>query len=150
MAIVEITISNRDFIKVGSNPNTTEDDLFITWNARGDNASVVENLPYGTDNQIHYLIWNSLPGQNEIQRSNAAHEMIGNTKLTSTSDTVYGSVTVKDLLDWGEVRKNQIVAAEAAFEKAKADDETNDTTLAEGKTWADYDPNYGSNPKPSM
>jgi hypothetical protein len=53
-----------------------------------------------------------------------------------------GSTTIADLLTWGETRKGQIETAYAAYDAAVADDITNGTTNAEGKTWVDYDPNH--------
>ena len=53
-------------------------------------------------------------GQNEIQSKDASTgNMTGNTDLNATSDAV-GSTTVAALLTWGETRKGQIEAAQAA------------------------------------
>ena len=68
--------------------------------------------------------------------------MTGNTSLSSTSSTVGNSVTVQDLLNWGETRKGQIEQAKTDYETAVADDANNGTTNAVGKTWIDYDSNY--------
>jgi hypothetical protein len=68
--------------------------------------------------------------------------MTGNTSLSSTSSTVGNSVTVQDLLNWGETRKGQIEQAKTDYATAVADDANNGTTNAEGKTWIDYDSNY--------
>jgi hypothetical protein len=88
------------------------------------------------------VIWNDLPGQNEIQHKDASTgNMTGNTDLSATSDAV-GSTTIADLLTWGETRKGQIDTAIASHEAAVADDEANGTTNAEGKNWTDYDPHY--------
>ena len=90
----------------------------------------------------HYVIWNSLVGQNEIQTKDpATGNMTGNTNLNATSDAV-GSTTVADLLTWAETRKGQIEAAKTAYLNAVEADETNGTTDAEGKSWIDYDSNY--------
>ena len=91
---------------------------------------------------IHFVIWNDLVGQNEIQSKDASTgNMTGNTDLNATSDAV-GSTTVAALLTWGETRKGQIEAAQAAYDTAVADDEANGTSNAAGKTWIDYDSNY--------
>ena len=91
---------------------------------------------------IHSVIWNSLPGQNEIQTKDATtHMMTGNSNLNSTSDAV-GSTTIANLLTWGETRKGQIETAKTNYETAVTDDKANGTTNADGKTWVDYDPNY--------
>ncbi|HAT65084.1 MAG TPA: hypothetical protein DCS66_10850 [Flavobacteriaceae bacterium] len=90
---------------------------------------------------VHFVIWNDLIGQNEIQYKDANGNMTGNTDLSSTSDAV-GSTTVADLLTWGETRKGQIETAITAYDVAVADDATNGTTNTSGKTWVDYDPNY--------
>ena len=93
-------------------------------------------------NTVHSVIWNDLAGQNEIQNKDASTgDMTGNTDLGATSDAV-GSTTIADLLTWGETRKGQIETAMATYAAAVADDDANETTNAEGKTWRDYDPNY--------
>jgi hypothetical protein len=124
----QITISNNDYIKI-------DDSFHIAW---ADKGTVMPALP----DTIHYVIWNDLIGQNEIQNKDASTgDMTGNTNLSATSDDV-GSTTIADLLTWGETRKGQIETASAAYDAAVADDEANGTTNAEGKTWIDYDPNY--------
>ena len=123
----QIVISNGDYIKV--------DDFHIQWIDKG---NAMPDIP----NTLHYVIWNSLVGQNEIQHKDASTgNMTGNTNLSSTSDAV-GSTTIADLLTWGETRKGQIETAIAAYDAALADDATNGTTNAQGKTWVDYDPDY--------
>ena len=93
-------------------------------------------------NTIHYVIWNNLPGQNEIQTKDASTGMMtGNTNLSATSDAV-GSTTIANLLTWAETRKLQIEEAMLDYSAAVADDAANKTTNAEGKTWRDYDSNY--------
>ena len=88
------------------------------------------------------MIWNGLIGQNEIQSKDpSTGDMAGSTDLNATSDAV-GSTTIAELLTWGETRKGQIETAIAAYDAAVADDITNGTTNAEGKTWVDYDPNH--------
>ena len=68
-----------------------------------------------TPSNYHYVIWNNLPGQNEIQTKDPATQMMaGNTDLNATSDAV-GSTTIADLLTWGETRKLQIEEAGLAW-----------------------------------
>ena len=124
----QIVISNNDSIKI-------DDSFHIDWIDKG---TTMPALP----DTVHYLIWNELSGQNEIQSKNASTgEMTGSTNLNATSDAV-GSTTIADLLTWGETRKGQIETAIAAYDAAVADDRANETTNAEGKTWVDYDPNH--------
>jgi len=88
---------------------------------------------------IHAVIWNNLPGQNEIQSKDASTGiMTGNTNLNATSDAV-GSTTVAAFLTWAETRKGQINDANKAFEDAGGGESG---TASEGKTWIDYDTNY--------
>ena len=124
----QIVISNNDFIKV-------DDSFHINW---ADKGNAMPSLP----NTIHFVIWNDLAGQNEIQTKDSSTGMMaGNTDLNATSDAV-GSTTIADLLTWSETRKGEIETAQAAYNTAVSDDETNGTTNATGKTWIDYDPNY--------
>ena len=124
----QIVISNNDSIKI-------DDEFYISWGAKG---NAMPALP----NTVHYVIWNDLDGQNEVQNKDASTgDMTGNTNLSATSDAV-GSTTIADLLTWGETRKGQIETAIAAYDAAVADDIANGTTNADGKTWVDYDPNY--------
>ena len=123
----QIVISNNDFIKL-------DDSFHIDW---ADKGTAMVALP----DTIHCVIWNDKPGQNEIQNKDADGNMTGNTNLSATSDAV-GSTTIADLLTWGETRKGQIETAMATYDAAVADDDANETTNAEGKTWRDYDPNY--------
>tara|TARA_R100001086_G_scaffold229963_1_gene150071 strand:+ start:31 stop:414 length:384 start_codon:yes stop_codon:yes gene_type:complete len=123
----QIVIANKDYIKV-------DDDYHMYWVDRGNAMPVLPDT-------IHYVIWNDLPGPNEIQNKDASGNMTGNTDLNATSDAV-GSTTIADLLTWGETRKGEITTAIAAYDAAVADDEANGTTNASGKTWIDYDPNY--------
>ena len=124
----QIVISNNDFIKV-------DDSAHINW---ADKGNAMPALP----DTIHYVIWNDLAGQNEIQTKDPSTGMMaGNTDLSATSDAV-GSTTIADLLTWSETRKGEMETAMAAYNAAVADDEANGTTNAEGKTWVDYDPNY--------
>ena len=123
-----IVISNEDYIKV-------DDSFHIKWSDKG---NAMPALP----DTIHYVIWNDLAGQNEIQTKDPSTGMMaGNTDLSATSDAV-GSTTIADLLTWSETRKGEIETAQAAYNTAVADDEANGTTNAAGKTWIDYDPNY--------
>ena len=124
----QITISNNDYIKI-------DDSFHIAW---ADKGTVMPALP----DTIHYVIWNDLIGQNEIQNKDASTgDMTGNTNLSATSDAV-GSTTIADLLTWGETRKGQIETAIAAYDAAVADDIANETTNTDGKTWQDYDPHH--------
>ena len=124
----QIIISNNDYIKV-------DDSFHIEWADKGNAMPAIPNT-------IHVVIWNTLPGPNEIQNKDASTgNMTGNTSLSATSDAV-GSTTIADLLVWGDIRKLQIEEAQTAFETAQADDEANGTTNAEGKSWIDYDPHY--------
>jgi hypothetical protein len=123
-----IVISNEDFIKV-------DNSFHIYWADKG-------NAMPALSNTIHYVIWNNLVGQNEIQTKDPSTGMMtGNTDLNATSDAV-GSTTIADLLTWAETRKGEMETAQDAYNAAVADDETNNTTNASGKTWRDYDPNY--------
>lgn len=123
----QIVISPDDYIKLDNNYD-------IRWSDKGKNWDS-NWLP----NTIHYVIWNSLSGPNEIQSKDASTGMMtGNTPLNATSDSV-GTTTVANLLTWGETRKGQIEQAKTDFEAAG---NGADGTASEGKTWVDYDPNY--------
>jgi len=127
----QIVIANGDKI------NIDDGSFLIDWADKGKNWQDA-----WCPNTIHVVIWNDLPGQNEIQSKDpATGNMTGNTNLNATSDAV-GSTTIAALLTWAETRKGQIEAAQAALQAAQVDDEANSTTNAVGKTWADYDPNY--------
>ena len=124
----QIVIGNGSFIKI-------DDSFHINWADKGNDMPALPDT-------IHFVIWNDLVGQNEIQSKDASTgNMTGNTDLNATSDAV-GSTTVAALLNWGETRKGQIEAAQAAYDTAVADDEANGTSNAAGKTWIDYDSNY--------
>ena len=124
----QIVISNADYVKI-------DDSFHIDWIDKGNAMPAIPDT-------VHSMIWNDLPGQNEIQNKDASTgNMTGNVDLNATSDAV-GSTTIADLLTWGETRKGEIETAYAAYEVAVADDAANGTTNAVGKTWADYDPNY--------
>ena len=124
----QIVISNEDYVKI-------DESYHINW---ADKGNAMPSLP----STIHSVIWNDLPGPNEIQNKDASTGgMTGNVDLSATSDAV-GSTTIADLLTWGETRKGEIETAIAAYGAAVADDEANGTNNAEGKTWVDYDPNH--------
>ena len=125
-------------IVIGNGSHILIDDNFhIEWADKGKNW-----VNAWCPNTVHYVIWNNLSGQNEIQNKDASTgKMTSNTNLSATSDAV-GSTTVANLLTWGETRKGQIKTAIAAYNTAVADDNTNSTTNAVGKTWIDYDSNY--------
>ena len=126
----QIVILNGDRILIDNN-------FHIEWADKGKNW-----VDAWCPNTIHYVIWNNLPGQNEIQTKDpATGNMTGNTDLNATSDAV-GSTTIADLLTWAETRKGQITDAITAYEAAVADDVAKGTNNAEGKTWIDYDSNY--------
>lgn len=132
----QIVIANKEHIALVFDNGDEESFFTIYWADKGKNWN--DNwLP----DTIHYVVWNNL-GPNEIQNKNPSTGMMtGNTPLNATSDAV-GTTTVADLLVWGETRVLQIEEAIKDYNAAVADDEANGTTNAEGKTWADYDPNY--------
>ena len=117
----QIVIANESYIKV-------DDSYHIDWADKGNAMPAIPNT-------LHVLIWNALPGQNEIQSKDASTGMMtGNTNLNSTSDAV-GSTTVGALLTWAETRKGEIEAAKTAY----INDGNGDVgTGSEGKTWQDY------------
>jgi len=124
----QIVIHNDSSIRI-------DDSIHIKW---ADKGNAMPSLP----STVHAVIWNDLPGQNEIQSKDpTTGNMTGNTDLSATSDDV-GSTTIADLLTWGETRKGQIETAIATYDAAVADDIANGTTNADGKTWVDYDPHY--------
>jgi hypothetical protein len=117
----QIVIANESYIKV-------DDSYHIDWADKGSSMPAIPNT-------LHALIWNALPGQNEIQSKDASTGMMtGNTNLNSTSDAV-GSTTVSALLTWAETRKGEIETAKTAY----INDGNGDVgTGSEGKTWQDY------------
>jgi hypothetical protein len=144
----QIVIANNEHILIDNN-------FRIAWADKG-NAWQAGWCP----NTIHYVIWNTLTGQNEIQNKDASTGMMtGNTNLNATSDAV-GSTTIAALLTWAETRKGQIETAQAAFDTAYTsattswvndgksmddwDSDNSDTASYWdwSKTWADYDSNY--------
>ena len=123
----QIVIMNGDSINI-------DDEFLIMW---ADKGNAMPSLP----NTVHCVLWNDLPGQNEIQNKDASTgNMTGNTNLSATSDAV-GSTTIAALLTWAETRKTQIETAQLAYEEALADDAANGTNNALAD-WTAYDPNY--------
>ena len=123
----QIVIINKSRILI-------DDSFGIDWADKGKNW-----VDAWCPDTIHAVIWNSLPGQNEIQSKDASTgNMTGNTNLNATSDAV-GSTTIAALLTWAETRKGQIETAKTAFNSDGGGDKD---TSSEGKTWRDYDSNY--------
>jgi hypothetical protein len=143
-------------IVIGNNDSILLDNSFhIAWIDKGKNWD--NNwLP----NTIHYVIYDEVPGDNEIQTIDpSTGNMQGNTLLSSTTDTV-GTTTVGDLLTWGETRKTQIKSAILDYgntlenAQTKWTDDGNDidnfnsdnsatyTYFDWSKTWRDYDEDY--------
>ena len=120
----QIVIANKESIFL-------DNTFFIEWADKGKNW-----VDSWTPDTIHYVIWNDLPGQNEIQNKDSNGNMTGNTDLNATSDAV-GSTTIADLLTWGETRKGQIEAAVVAHQNA-----IDANTATDSETWRDYDPHY--------
>ena len=119
----QIVIGNGSYIKL-------DEEFHIDWADKGNSMPALPST-------LHAMIWNDLPGQNEIQNKNdSTGNMTGNTDLNSTSDAV-GSTTVAALLSWGETRKGEINTAITAY-----NDAVTAGTAIEGQTWIDYDPNY--------
>ena len=82
----QIVIINKSRILI-------DDSFGINWADKGKNW-----VDAWCPDTIHAVIWNSLPGQNEIQSKDASTgNMTGNTNLNATSDAV-GSTTIADLL----------------------------------------------------
>ena len=108
--------------------------FMIDWVDKG---NAMPTLP----DTIHCVLWNNLPGQNEIQSKDASTgNMTGNTDLNATSDAV-GSTTVAALLSWAETRLGQIRTAKKSYNDAVAADEANGTSNALAN-WMAYDSNY--------
>ena len=118
-------------IVIGNESHILIDDSFhISWEEKG-NAWQAGWMP----STIHAVLWNNLPGQNEIQTKDPSTGMMaGNTNLSATSDAV-GSTTVAALLTWAQTRRDEIEASYRAFDAAGAGAEG---TASEGKTWKDY------------
>ena len=105
-------------ISVGDNV-TIDDSYIIKWADKGKNWQ-----DSWAPSNYHYVIWNNLPGQNEIQTKDpATGNMTGNTNLNATSDAI-GTTTIADLLTWAETRKGQIVTAQNDYNTAYATAET--------------------------
>ena len=112
----QIVILNGDSIQI-------DNSFRIDW---ADKGAAMPAIP----NTVHCVLWNNLPGQNEIQSKDpSTGNMTGNTNLNATSDAV-GSTTVAALLTWAETRKTEIQTALEAYEDAGSPDD---------KTWHDYD-----------
>jgi len=115
----QIVILNGDTINI-------DNGFVIEWADRGGSMPAIPDT-------VHCVLWNNLPGQNEIQTKDASTGMMtGNTNLSATSDAV-GSTTIAALLTWGETRKGQIETAMAAYRAAQEAGTDN-----EGETWRDY------------
>ncbi len=123
----QIVIHNNSSIKI-------DDSFHIGWSDKG---NAMPSLP----STIHAVIWNDLPGQNEIQNKDADHNMTGNTDLNATADAV-GSTTIADLLTWGATRQLQIEQAQLSHDEAYTAHLAADDGSVWTKTWIDYDPNY--------
>ena len=116
-------------------------------------------------NDVHYVIYNTIAGPNEVQKKDPTTLMMkGNTALDSTSAVVGNSVKVSDLLTWAETRKGQINSAmldyDNYYENAQTkwvndgndisnfndNDDANAAATSSyidwSKSWRDYDPNY--------
>ena len=77
-------------------------------------------------NDVHYVIYNTIAGPNEVQTKDPTTQMMkGNTALESTSSVVGNSVTVSDLLTWAETRKGQIVSAQLDYDNYVENAQTN-------------------------
>tara|TARA_R100001510_G_scaffold44174_1_gene40693 strand:+ start:443 stop:799 length:357 start_codon:yes stop_codon:yes gene_type:complete len=115
----QIVILNGSYIKI-------DDEYHIEWADRGDSMPALPDT-------IHAVLFNNLPGQNEIQTKDASTgNMTGNTDLNATSDAV-GSTTVADLLTWSETRKGEIEASKIAYSNALING-----TAKEDEDWRDY------------
>tara|TARA_R100001510_G_C7637608_1_gene195513 strand:- start:536 stop:982 length:447 start_codon:yes stop_codon:yes gene_type:complete len=144
----QIVIANGEYIYI-------DNSYRIKWADKGKNW-----VDAWCPNNYHYVIWNNLAGQNEIQTKDpATGNMTGNTNLNATSDAI-GTTTIADLLTWAETRKGQITTAQNDFNTAYEAAETswvNDGNSLDNfnednadtstywdwsKTWADYDSNY--------
>ena len=121
----QIVILNGDYINV-------DNEFLIKWTQKG----TAWNDAWLPDT-IHCVLWNNLPGQNEIQNKDASTgNMTGNTNLSATSDAA-GTTTVAALLTWAETRKLQIEEAETDFQVNREAG-----TLGDKTSWKDYDPHY--------
>ena len=112
-------------------------------------------------NDVHYVIYNTVAGPNEVQKKDPTTQMMkGNTALESMSSVVGNSVTVSDLLTWAETRKGQIVSAQLDYDNYvenaqtiwvnagndaadfNSDNSATNSFIDWSKTWIDYDSNY--------
>ena len=144
----QIVIANGEYILL-------DNSVRIAWADKG-NAWQDGWCP----NTIHYVIWNQLEGDNEIQnKDSSTGDMTGNTALNATSDSV-GSTTIANLLSWGETRKTQINSANLDYnnyyENASSswvndgnnidDFHVHNSATASyidwSKTWKDFDEHY--------
>jgi len=144
----QIVIANENFILL-------DDSFHIAWADKG-NAWQAGWCP----NTIHYVIWNDLVGDNEIQNKDpSTDDMTGNTPLNATSDAV-GSTTIANLLSWGETRKTQINSAildyDNYYENATSSWQSDGNNLNNfvpdnsataayidwSKSWKDFDEHY--------
>ena len=115
----QIVIMNNDSIDV-------DNGFLIMWADKGDAMPAIPDT-------VHCVLWNNLIGQNEIQNMDpSTGNMTGNTNLTATSDAV-GSTTVQALLDWGQVRMDQCLSAQEAYNAA-----VDAGTATQGSVWQDY------------
>ena len=144
----QIVIANNETI-------TVDDTMLINWVDKGKDWNDAW-LP----NTIHYVIWNTHVGQNEVQNKDpSTGDMTGNVALNSTSDAV-GTTTVADLLTWADTRLQQIRSAEIDYGNAHENAQTkwvddgndlNDFNAGNSatasyfdftKSWRDYDEDY--------
>ena len=131
----QIVISHGEYIKI-------DDNYHIDWHDKGKNWV---DLP----SSIHYVIYNTLQGPNEVQTKDpATGNMTGNLPLNDGSDAV-GSTTVDELLTWGQTRREQIDLAMTQNDEANTAAYTahiagggSQETFEWTKDWVDYDPNY--------
>ena len=123
----QIVIHNDSSIKI-------DDSFHIDWEDKG-------NAMPSLSSTVHAVIWNDLPGQNEIQNKDASGNMTGNTDLNDASDAV-GSTTIADLLTWATTRQLQIEQAILSHDEAEAIHEAEGDGSVWTKTWIDYDSNY--------
>ena len=126
MAVTQVVILQNDQFDM-----TTDGGDYFSLEWAYLNGPSGPNMPAIPDT-VHAVIWNTLPGPNEIQSYDPSTGMMtGNTSLSSASDAV-GSTTVQALLDWATTRYDQIQAAEIAYQTA-----VEDGTATEGQDWTD-------------
>ena len=84
----EIIISYGDHIVVDQ--SGADSGYYINWADKG-------NAFPDIGNDIHYVVYNTQPGQDEVQRKDPSTLMMTcNTSLASTSSVVGNSITVQD------------------------------------------------------